>query len=71
MIIRKIWLLTVDSGKSVAQKPAEGNIVGCDFAGIVEELGPETQTDLKVGDRIAGFVHGCAYTYRLSAYDHY
>lgn len=39
----------------------KGNIVGCDFAGVVEELGPDAPANLKVGDRVAGFVHGCEY----------
>ncbi|KAI0386929.1 putative zinc-binding oxidoreductase ToxD [Hypomontagnella monticulosa] len=34
-----------------------GTIIGADFSGIVEELGPDV-TNLKVGDKIAGFVHG-------------
>lgn len=32
--------------------------LGCDFAGIVEEVAQGTTVDLKVGDRVAGFVHG-------------
>ncbi|KAK8249448.1 chaperonin 10-like protein [Phyllosticta capitalensis] len=37
--------------------PTEGSTSGCDFAGIVQELGPGV-TSLAVGDKIAGFVHG-------------
>lgn len=37
---------------------SEGNVVGCDYAGVVEEIGAEVALDLKVGDRIAGLVHG-------------
>lgn len=40
--------------------PTEGNIAGCDFAGIVEELGEEAPEDLSIGDRVACWVHGCA-----------
>ena len=33
--------------------------MGCDFAGIVTELGPKSDAmGLKIGDRIAGGVHG-------------
>ncbi|KAJ7910296.1 chaperonin 10-like protein [Mycena leptocephala] len=36
-----------------------GNILGCDFAGIVVELGLEVPIDLrKIGERVAGVVHG-------------
>ncbi|OTB10679.1 hypothetical protein K445DRAFT_322801 [Daldinia sp. EC12] len=34
-----------------------GSLVGCDYAGIVEELGPDV-TKFKVGDKISGFVSG-------------
>lgn len=34
------------------------SIIGCDFAGVVEEVGSEAVSDWKVGDRIAGVVHG-------------
>lgn len=39
--------------------PSVGNIIGCDFAGIVEELGADAPRDLQVGDRVASWVHGC------------
>ncbi|KAJ7638205.1 chaperonin 10-like protein [Roridomyces roridus] len=36
-----------------------GNILGCDFAGIIEEIGPDVPAGLRsIGDRIAGVVHG-------------
>ncbi|KAI1213383.1 oxidoreductase-like protein [Annulohypoxylon truncatum] len=37
---------------------APGCTIGCDYAGIVEEIGPDVTKPLKVGDKIAGFVHG-------------
>ncbi|MCJ1434762.1 hypothetical protein MMC27_004132 [Xylographa pallens] len=36
-----------------------GTTVGCDFAGVIEEVGPRVTKDWKKGDRIAAFVHGC------------
>jgi NADPH:quinone reductase-like Zn-dependent oxidoreductase len=36
---------------------APGAIIGCDYAGIVEQTNPDVE-DMKVGDRFAGFVHG-------------
>jgi NADPH:quinone reductase-like Zn-dependent oxidoreductase len=34
-------------------------IVGCDFAGIVEEIGSEVPAGSRnIGERIAGMVHG-------------
>jgi NADPH:quinone reductase-like Zn-dependent oxidoreductase len=36
-----------------------GNILGHDFAGIIEEVGAEVRTGLRrVGERVAGSVHG-------------
>ncbi|KAJ7054979.1 chaperonin 10-like protein [Mycena amicta] len=36
-----------------------GNIMGCDFAGVVVNIGSEVPTALrKRGERVAGFVHG-------------
>ncbi|GAA6058545.1 hypothetical protein JCM10212_006984 [Sporobolomyces blumeae] len=35
-------------------------ILGCDFAGVVEKLGDDV-SNVKVGDRVAGFVHGGRY----------
>ncbi|KAJ5348708.1 hypothetical protein MYU51_006865 [Penicillium brevicompactum] len=38
--------------------PCKGAIVGCDYSGIVEAVGPRVQKTFKKGDRVAGFVHG-------------
>lgn len=38
--------------------PSPGATVGCDFAGIVVEVGSNTGTKFQKGDRIAGIVHG-------------
>jgi D-arabinose 1-dehydrogenase-like Zn-dependent alcohol dehydrogenase len=35
-----------------------GTIMGCDYAGIVEEIGKSVQKTFKKGDRVAGFGHG-------------
>jgi NADPH:quinone reductase-like Zn-dependent oxidoreductase len=36
----------------------DGTIVGCDYAGIVEEVRPAVKVSWKKGDRIAGFGPG-------------
>lgn len=36
-----------------------GCLVGCDYAGIVEEVGSKVKKPFKKGDKVAGFVHGC------------
>ncbi|OJJ54679.1 hypothetical protein ASPSYDRAFT_49796 [Aspergillus sydowii CBS 593.65] len=35
-----------------------GSRVGCDYAGIVEAVGPKVQKEFRKGDRISGVVHG-------------
>ena len=35
-----------------------GALSGCDYAGIVEDVGPKVTKPFKKGDRITGFVHG-------------
>lgn len=35
-----------------------GLLSGCDYAGTVEEVGPDIKKQWKKGDRICGFVHG-------------
>ncbi|CAE6428227.1 unnamed protein product [Rhizoctonia solani] len=55
---------------SVAQNPTDwkhtgfaplGNIIGCDFSGTVVKLGSDSITKFKIGDTVAGFVHGGTY----------
>ncbi|QRV87248.1 Zinc-binding dehydrogenase [Ceratobasidium sp. AG-Ba] len=56
---------------SIAQNPtdwkllfikiAPGNIIGCDFSGIVVKVGSDAITRVKVGDTVAGFEHGGNY----------
>ncbi len=35
-----------------------GTRVGCDYAGVVEEVGPEVTKPWRKGDRVAGMIHG-------------
>ncbi|EST05610.1 Alcohol dehydrogenase, C-terminal [Kalmanozyma brasiliensis GHG001] len=45
--------------KHVAFISGPGNRVGCDFVGVVEQLGSSVRnSSLQKGDRVAGFVHG-------------
>lgn len=38
--------------------PAEGGLVGCDFSGVVEEVGSAVTKHWSKGDRICGVAHG-------------
>lgn len=44
--------------KHIDHRASKGAINGCDYAGVVEAVGPDVQNGLKVGDRVAGFSHG-------------
>ncbi|KAL3431468.1 chaperonin 10-like protein [Aspergillus tetrazonus] len=44
--------------KHIAYLAPPGVLVGCDYAGIVEEVGKNVKKPFKKGDRIAGFIHG-------------
>lgn len=43
----------IDYGRTDA-----GSRIGCDYAGVVEEVGDKVTKSFKKGDRISGVVHG-------------
>lgn len=57
LVQTKAVALNPTDWKNIERAPAPGAIVGCDYAGTVEEVG-KAVTNYKVGDRIAGFVRG-------------
>ncbi|KAB8205981.1 Alcohol dehydrogenase GroES-like domain protein [Aspergillus parasiticus SU-1] len=44
--------------KHIAFLAPPGALIGCDYAGIVEEVGKAVKKPFKKGDRVCGFVHG-------------
>ncbi|RSH95675.1 hypothetical protein EHS25_000767 [Saitozyma podzolica] len=44
--------------KHSANMSPPGAIIGCDFSGTVVKLGPNPKVNLRVGDKVAGCVHG-------------
>ena len=38
--------------------PGPGSRIGCDYAGVVEQVGGKVAKSFKKGDRISGVVHG-------------
>lgn len=53
-------MLTPYFRKHVAREAmaTPGCTVGCDYSGIVEEVGSKVTKEWKKGDRVAGFTHG-------------
>lgn len=45
--------------KHIDFRADKGAIVGVDYAGYVEQIGPLVKKQFKIGDRVAGFTHGC------------
>jgi len=47
------------TGMSITRNITKGVGVGHDFAGIVEEIGPDVQNNIRfIGERVAGFIRG-------------
>ncbi|KAJ5718379.1 hypothetical protein N7488_004025 [Penicillium malachiteum] len=44
--------------KHVAFLSPPGVLVGCDYAGVVQEVGKDVKKPFKKGDRVCGFAHG-------------
>ncbi|KAJ6007414.1 Protein TOXD [Penicillium herquei] len=44
--------------KFVANNSLPGCLVGCDYAGVIEEVGKDVKKEFKKGDRVCGFAHG-------------
>lgn len=44
--------------KHIDEMATQGATVGCDYSGIVQEVGSAVSNNLKPGDRVAGLVHG-------------
>ncbi|CZR68298.1 probable ToxD-like zinc binding oxidoreductase [Phialocephala subalpina] len=56
--------------KSIDLLAPRESVIGCDYAGQVVEVGKNAAGNWKVGDRVAGFVHGGHYSDRGSFCSH-
>jgi NADPH:quinone reductase-like Zn-dependent oxidoreductase len=45
--------------KHIDRRADKGAVVGFDYAGYVEEVGPDVKKPFQKGDRVLGFTHGC------------
>ncbi|KAJ5533540.1 oxidoreductase [Penicillium frequentans] len=59
LVKTKAVALNPTDWKHIYLEDCAGTIAGCDYAGIVEAIGPKVGKNWKKGDRVAGFVHGC------------
>ncbi|XDG05666.1 hypothetical protein ABKA04_005281 [Annulohypoxylon sp. FPYF3050] len=46
--------------------PESGKILGVEFSGLVEEIGPQCKSDFQVGQRCFGLAYGGAYAEKIS-----
>lgn len=58
LVKTKAIALNPTDWKSLQNRTSPGAIVGCDYSGVVEDVGTTVSTRFKVGDRVAGFVFG-------------
>ncbi len=59
LLIRTVAVAVNPTDWTTLDAPGDnGTLVGCDWAGTVEEVGPKVQKAFKRGDRVAGFAHG-------------
>ncbi|KAH7417245.1 chaperonin 10-like protein [Cadophora sp. MPI-SDFR-AT-0126] len=58
LVKTKAVALNPTDWKHVAWLTTEGTRIGCDYSGIVEEVGSKVTKPFKKGDRVAGFAHG-------------
>lgn len=48
--------------KQIDDLASPGAIVGCDYSGVVEQVGRAVKHGPRVGDRVMGMVHGSMYS---------
>jgi len=60
LVQTKACALNPTDWKHMRYLSQDGDTMGCDFAGIVKDVGPEVK-DIKVGDKVASCVHGSKY----------
>jgi NADPH:quinone reductase-like Zn-dependent oxidoreductase len=59
LLIRVVTVAVNPTDWTTLDAPGDdGTLVGCDWAGTVEEVGPKVKKEFKKGDRVAGFAHG-------------
>jgi NADPH:quinone reductase-like Zn-dependent oxidoreductase len=59
LLIRVVAVAVNPTDWTTLDAPGDhGTLVGCDWAGLVEEIGPKVEKPFKKGDRVAGFAHG-------------
>jgi len=58
LVKNKAVALNPTDWKSLKSRFAPGAVSGCDYSGVVEQVGSAVTNGLKVGDRVAGLVAG-------------
>ena len=59
VLVRTIAIALNPTDWTTLEAPGDdGTLIGCDYAGTIEELGESMRGRFKKGDRVAGFGHG-------------
>src|SRR5258708_29665778 len=58
LVETKAVALNPTDWKHIDYMNTPNSLLGCDFAGVVLDVGPDLVKPFKKGDRICGFVHG-------------
>lgn len=59
LLVRTVCIALNPTDWTTLEAPGDnGSLIGCDYSGVVEEVGSRVSKGFKKGDRVAGSAHG-------------